>query len=190
MILNSNGIVTFSSVPTDAPTTNGPTFGRLIDTNTFYYYNGSAWVAITLGSDVAYDETTWNDNLDVPTKNVIRDKFEDVTTNVSSIIVPLKYIALITQAGTSAPTATIIYNTLGEVPTFNYDGVGDYDLVTVAALFTAKTVIQATLVNGSTANLLKVVRTSTTEFGIFTYDLSAVAANLVGSIYLSIEVYP
>jgi hypothetical protein len=150
-ILNSNGIVTFSSVPVDAPTTNGPSFGRLEDTNTFYHYNGTAWVTSS---------------------------------------VPLMYKALITQAGTSAPTATIIYNTLGEDPTFAYDGVGDYDLITVAALFTAKTVIQATLVNGSTANLLKVVRTSTTELGIFTYDLSAVAANLVGSIYLSIEVYP
>ncbi len=48
-ILNSNGIVTFSSAPITAPTTNGPSFGRLVNTDTFYYYNGSAWIPISLG---------------------------------------------------------------------------------------------------------------------------------------------
>ena len=30
-------------------------------------------------SDVAYDATTWNANLDPPTKNSVRDKIETVT---------------------------------------------------------------------------------------------------------------
>lgn len=75
-ILNSNGIVTFSSVPVDAPTDNGPGFGRLVDSNTFYYYNGSAWVTIKIGDDTAYNAGTWNGNLNVPTMNAIRDKIE------------------------------------------------------------------------------------------------------------------
>lgn len=40
-----------------------------------------------------------------------------------------KYVALLTQAGTDAPVASIIKeNTLGEVPTFSYLGVGKFKM--------------------------------------------------------------
>jgi hypothetical protein len=39
-----------------------------------------------------------------------------------------QYIAIVSQSGTSAPTATIISNTLGSIPTWSYQGVGEYSL--------------------------------------------------------------
>ena len=45
------------------------------------------------------------------------------------------YRALLTQTGTDAPTAIILENTLGEVPTFNYVGVGTYELEVSANIF-------------------------------------------------------
>jgi hypothetical protein len=36
------------------------------------------------------------------------------------------YVALLTQSGTSAPTATVLQNTLGVTPTLSYVGVGTY----------------------------------------------------------------
>lgn len=45
------------------------------------------------------------------------------------------YHALLSQAGTAAPTAVILENTLGEVPTFSYSSQGVYLLTTVSPVF-------------------------------------------------------
>ena len=39
-----------------------------------------------------------------------------------------RYKALITQEGLNVPTAIILENTLGEVPTFSINGLGEYDI--------------------------------------------------------------
>lgn len=190
-ILNSNGIVTFSSVPVDAPTTNGPTFGRLTNTNTFYYWNGSAWITKIIGDDTAYDATSWNANLDVPTKNAIRDKFEAVTTSIAAItsVTPLIYKAKVSQAGTADPTATIIYNTLGEVPTYARQGTGEYELGIVAALFTAKTIVNITLLENANTFSTKVEMTANNKVTLYTYT-TEVVDDLDGDLFVSIEIYP
>jgi hypothetical protein len=188
-ILNSNGIVTFSSVPTDAPTTNGPTFGRLVDTNTFYYYDGSDWVTITLGDDTAYDESTWNANLDVPTKNAIRDKFESIAT-ATAAATPLMYKAIISQVGTNDPTATIIYNTLGEVPTFARTMAATYELEVVNPIFTLnKTIILGHPITG-VAPISRFIPFSTTVIQFTTHSEDDTGEDLAGTMFVSIEIYP
>jgi|SRR6476620_2521677 len=53
-----------------------------------------------------------------------------------------RYVALLNQSGTDAPVITELENSLGEVPSFTYDDVGNYRLVAGTAPFTAdKTVI-------------------------------------------------
>ncbi len=49
-----------------------------------------------------------------------------------------KYVALLTQTGTNAPTAIVLENSLDEEPTFSYAGVGDYSIDTVEDIFTAE----------------------------------------------------
>lgn len=49
----------------------------------------------------------------------------------------LVYRALLNQSGTDAPTAIVLENTLGEVPTFAYSNPGVYTLNTVGTIFTA-----------------------------------------------------
>jgi hypothetical protein len=151
-ILNSNGIVTFSSIPVTEPTTNGPTFGRLEDTNTFYYWDGSDWVTVILDRAI-------------------------------------KYKALLSQTGVLAPTSSPAINTLGEVPASVYVGVGVYELGTVAALFTAKTIILTGLPSNTAIDKVEVEVTATNKISIFTYA-AGVATNLEGDLFISIEVYP
>jgi hypothetical protein len=72
------------------------------------------------------------------------------------------YRAILTQAGTAAPVATILENTLGTVG-FSRDDVGSY-LITSAALFTAsKTQVFAT--GSITVTHAEVTSTSEIEFG-------------------------
>jgi hypothetical protein len=39
------------------------------------------------------------------------------------------YVALLTQSGTDAPTATVLENSTGETPSLAYESEGNYDLV-------------------------------------------------------------
>lgn len=55
----------------------------------------------------------------------VQDALEQVAVAASG---PRVYRALITQSGTSAPTALVLENTLGGDPTFSYDGVGNYTM--------------------------------------------------------------
>jgi hypothetical protein len=48
----------------------------------------------------------------------------------------LKYVALLSQTGTSAPVATVLENTLGGAIVWAYNGVGDY-IGTLTGAFTA-----------------------------------------------------
>lgn len=50
---------------------------------------------------------------------------------------PREYVALLSQSGTNAPVATILKNTLGEVPVYAYGTFGEYQLQTSASLFTS-----------------------------------------------------
>lgn len=49
---------------------------------------------------------------------------------------PKCYIALLTQTGTNAPTATVLQNTLGGTPVWSYEGGGSYG-VTLSGAWTA-----------------------------------------------------
>jgi hypothetical protein len=63
-ILNSNGIVLVTSIPTWTPAGDDATLARLQNTNTFWYWNGSAWT-VFIASTVAA-----NDGLEVSGGNV------------------------------------------------------------------------------------------------------------------------
>jgi len=51
------------------------------------------------------------------------------------------YTALLTQTGTDAPTAIILQNTLGGIPTFTYETVGDYKIILADKLTASKRTI-------------------------------------------------
>src|SRR4029079_16913918 len=105
---------------------------------------------ITASKDVTVPDEAygigWNGSLEVPTKNAVYDKIETLASIAPSKI----YKAIIAQSGTGLPTATILLNTLGEVPTFVRNNIGDYELNTVAGIFlTNKTLVHATISTGS-----------------------------------------
>lgn len=67
-------------------------------------------------------------------KNGSSDSWQIIQREIESETSKI-YRALLSQSGTDAPTAVILENTLGEVPTFSYSAPGVYLLTTVAPLF-------------------------------------------------------
>jgi hypothetical protein len=100
------------------------------------------------------------------------------------------YDAVLAQAGTAAPTATIHENTLGGTPTLGRTSAGIYTITLTGKFTVSKTLIQVTVDAGATAVIARVAHTSANVVTISTYTEAGVAADLVGNINVSIKVRP
>ena len=101
----------------------------------------------------------------------------------------LEYVAVLAQAGTAAPTAAVLKNSLSGSVVLARSSAGVYTLTLSGAFTSAKTHIQATVDSGATAVLARVARTSANVVTITTATEAGVAADLVGNLNLSIKVY-
>lgn len=63
-----------------------------------------------------------------------KSNFDTLSSNSGSEPAYKIYTALLTQTGTDAPVATVLENTLGELPTYSYAFTGGYHIV-VPSLF-------------------------------------------------------
>lgn len=75
---------------------------------------------------------------DAPTQAQFADLIDSFYSSISDYGI---YFGTLSQSGTDAPVATVMFNTLGYVPTFTYTGVGSYQIVSVGNLDVAKTFI-------------------------------------------------
>ena len=102
-----------------------------------------------------------------------------------------RYKALLTQAGTAAPTATVLENTLVTTPTWSRVSAGTYRLTfaTGEALAAKRLVmIPGTLLNGATGFYCTLQLTSTDDQ--VTILISGSVDDLLLNFPISIEVYP
>lgn len=104
---------------------------------------------------------------------------------------PKIYKAIINQTGTSAPTVTIVANTLGGTPVFSYSSVGGYAVTLSGAFTVGKTVV--IINNGQSANtLVGAYAINANAIGITTSASTTATASdgLLFNASISIEVYP
>ena len=72
------------------------------------------------------------------------DSADGTTKSIAASVIGLdvkKYVAILTQTSTNAPTATVLENTLGGTPVWSYTDVGDYLMTLSSAFPTSKTVV-------------------------------------------------
>ncbi|CAC9972906.1 beta strand repeat-containing protein [Flavobacterium panici] len=102
------------------------------------------------------------------------------------------YVGLITQTGTSAPTVTVLENTLGATLTFAYSSTGTFTATAGSTVFTTdKTLVNLGIGNSTAAVMvLKAVPTSTSVVTINTYNSSATLTNgLINRATFEIKVF-
>lgn len=102
-----------------------------------------------------------------------------------------KYLAVLTQATTAAPTAAIKRNTLAAgVPVITRDSIGTYKLTKTAAFATAaKTTVQATI-NTGTASIIKSYWQSDSTIIVRCESTPGIGADLTGTCTLEICIWP
>lgn len=66
-IINSHGIMQVTSIPTHTPTSTQARLARLVDTMTFFLFNGSAWITIRLDSPETFMGNIIPDNVNIGT---------------------------------------------------------------------------------------------------------------------------
>lgn len=100
------------------------------------------------------------------------------------------YTAIVTQAGTDAPTATVLDNSLGGAVTLGRSSAGVYTFTRTGVFMSNKTFIEVTVDSGATGVITRVARTSANVVTITVATEAGVAADLVGNLNLEIRVYP
>lgn len=132
--------------------------------------------------------------------NFFKDLFDDTkdlytrTVALETYTTPnyKRYVALLTQADTDAPVATILENTLGEVPTWTYGDVGLYYLNSTSKFTTNKTVVFITNgVDAADSMGAEVASFTPNQIAISTQTvLEAPANGILNSTPIEIRVYP
>lgn len=106
----------------------------------------------------------------------------------------LKYVALLTQSGTSAPTATVLENTLGGAVTTGRTGVGTYTLTLGSAFTLNKTVCFTTMgspiTSASTTNEIRAYRQTSNNIIIQTTQDGVLVDGNLTLATIEVRVYP
>jgi hypothetical protein len=99
----------------------------------------------------------------------------------------LKYVALLTQSGTSAPTATVLENTLGGTIVWTRNDVGDYTGTLAGAFSPNKT----GAFSGFTSGIVYIFRNTSSEMRINATDSAgSFSDGILVDTPIEIRVYP
>lgn len=113
----------------------------------------------------------------------------NLPTNLQTYNGLKKYVALLTQTGTSAPTATVLENTLGGTPTYSYDSQGIYILTLAGAFDVNKTTVK--LMNNTDADSKFMAQRSSSDTVLLrTHNSLAAANDQLNNSLIEIIVYP
>jgi hypothetical protein len=103
-----------------------------------------------------------------------------------------RYLALLTQSGTSSPVATVLENTLGGTPTFGYVEAGSYTATLTGAFTADKTVV---FMGGTTIGggyVIEGARIDNNTIAFSTYDVGGAIQtdNVLSATAIEIRIYP
>lgn len=104
-----------------------------------------------------------------------------------------KYVALLSQTGTSAPTATVLENTIGNI-VWTRSFLGYYEGTLTGAFITNKTFIVCgsadVSAGGGDIALLEAIRLNSNTVRIRTFDNFSVSDDMLVNTSIEIRVYP
>lgn len=124
---------------------------------------------------------------------VLRPAFDEGSATIDDVqfyVQPYKkYVANLTQSGTSAPTAIEFENTLGVTITYSYNSAGDYTLTASASIFTE---FYTWMIINASANFIKIASIRWIDdvtINIKTFDTSALNDGILEDTAIEIRVY-
>jgi|694.fasta_scaffold09927_39 hypothetical protein len=115
------------------------------------------------------------------TKYIVNNLSGQTITN-EPILRPYKvYTALLTQTGINPPVATVLENTLGFIPTYSYNGTGNYSINSSSGFTSDKTVV---FITSESTDIIYSTQVSSSEIII-----GGVSDDLMSKTSIEIRVY-
>ena len=102
------------------------------------------------------------------------------------------YTALISQIGTSVPTATVLENTFGSTMSMTRISAGNFRLISSLPLFTVGKTVAFSGNNGAFSTVpynIRIVRISDTELSISTNAGTTASDNIINDLFVEIRTY-
>ncbi len=99
------------------------------------------------------------------------------------------YTALLSQSGTSAPTAIVLENTLGATPTFSYNAQGNYTVTCTGCFTEDKTVVSTGYTDYKNSLVAIYSYSDDSDISIQTYDISALPSLTEANDVLTPSIY-
>ena len=156
----------------------------------FYFWLMNPILASEISDKTKYYVPIW-DNVNLETKYITAGELESLLTDGIGVKV---YKALITQSGTDDPVATILENTLGAIPVWSRDGIGQYYLTLLDAFPLTKTLLPP-VVAITSGQLLLPLQNDKDSISFESIDLDGITPSTPididqPNIPILIEVYP
>lgn len=146
--------------------------GATVNPVRFYRGGGLLW-----NNDSEYIEITTDGNGTISSSNGIQSISESVLNSGSSLNY-IEYLALITQEAAGSPSAIVLRNTLGIVPSFSFNSTGDFTLTATGVL----TLDKVAILTGSSIDAgctVKLTHSSVNSINIKTYDAGKTLKNTI-----------
>jgi len=125
-----------------------------------------------------------------PDKVIVLEGSTAKQTDPANVSGYLKYVAILTQSGTAAPTATVLENTLGGTVVWTREGVGFYVGTLVGAFVVDKTALYITSSRALTAGFF-ITRGSADTIEIQSGDYDGTSQDsYLDATTVEIRVYP
>lgn len=133
---------------------------------------------ILIGSDAENSDETKNFSIG------------DMKTYILNGVVPVMYVALLSQSGTLAPTSTVLKNTFTGTISFSYNGIGDYYMDIDDATFTDTYFnLQDTKLNLADDAFVTIKKINTSRFQIKTFKNNVAGNDILVDSPIKIESY-
>lgn len=116
---------------------------------------------------------------------------DGISSSQSAQLAKAVYTAFISQSSTSAPTASVLVNTLGTVA-WARTGTGTYTMTCTGAFTTGKTIPLSDVYYDAAGNKMTLERTSANVMTLKTYaaaDIDTLADGVITNQFVNVEVY-
>lgn len=116
---------------------------------------------------------------------------DSLSVNESAQLAKAVYTAFLSQSSTSAPTATVLLNTIGTI-TWARTGTGTYTMTCTGAFTNNKTVPISDVYFDAAGNKMTLERTSANVMTLKTYaaaDTETLADGVLSNQFFNVEVY-
>ena len=118
---------------------------------------------------------------------------DNTWASLPEVVIPMRYLAIVTQAGTGAPTASVMVNTTGATITYSYVSAGVYHVTATPGIFFQNTTcfwITPSINNKPWTGAVSIISTTVVELQSIEASTGVAFDDAMDQVTFEIEIFP